>query len=198
MYKQGLSHKGLIWHKGEWKIFTKPFQENSSTVIGCLYDGLQGTLSYYKDGICLGIAFHNLHLVEHDLYPTIASTAAKTEFMLTYAQREFCNLQERCRFVIRQSLSDRKIDSLNGMVPQRLISFLKMQNDETIRPSTRERFEQQELEPSFKVTFIQRSRSQSQRHQISNINHSGDESNPIITISFSGGFQRDRIPMPDL
>ena len=60
-----------------------------------MYDGLEGTLTFYKDGVCLGIAFTGLNLVKENLYPTISSTAAKTEFYLAFVRREFCNLQER-------------------------------------------------------------------------------------------------------
>lgn len=96
----GLSHKGLVWHKGIWRQFTKPFRENEATTIGLLFDGIKGTLTYYKDGINLGVAFSDLHLVEDELYPIICSTAAKTEMSLGAARREFISLQDRCRTVI--------------------------------------------------------------------------------------------------
>jgi len=44
----GLSHKGLLWHNGRWSHYTQPFRENQATVIGLLYDGVEGTLTYYK------------------------------------------------------------------------------------------------------------------------------------------------------
>lgn len=96
----GLSHKGLVWHKGIWRQFTKPFRENEATSIGLLFDGIKGTLTYYRDGINLGVAFTDLHLVKDELYPIICSTAAKTEMSLGIARREFISLQDRCRTVI--------------------------------------------------------------------------------------------------
>lgn len=44
----GLSHKGVLWHRGRWSKYTQPFRENEATVIGLLYDGVAGTLTYYK------------------------------------------------------------------------------------------------------------------------------------------------------
>ena len=91
----GLSHKGLLWHNDEWKSFTKPFPENKATTLGLLFDGVAGTLSYFKDGVDLGVAFTGLNLVKDKLYPMISSTAAKTEMTLQNMQRDFFNLQDR-------------------------------------------------------------------------------------------------------
>lgn len=59
----GLSHKGIVWHAGTGVRFTKCFKENLATTIGLLFDGIDGTLTYYKDGVCLGIAFRELNTV---------------------------------------------------------------------------------------------------------------------------------------
>lgn len=91
----GLSHKGLLWHRGRWYHYMKPFRENVATTIGILFDGIAGTLTYYKDGICLGVAFRGLNEVKEPLYPIICSTAAKTEMTLSFMKRDFVNLQDR-------------------------------------------------------------------------------------------------------
>lgn len=44
-------------------VYTKGFRENHPTQIGVLYDGIEGTLTYYKDGKCLGVAFRGLDKV---------------------------------------------------------------------------------------------------------------------------------------
>lgn len=93
----GLSHKGLLWHGGTGLHFTKRFVENQATKIGLLFDGVNGTLTYYKDGKCLGVAFRGLNEIKEPLYPIITSTAAKTEMVVAEARREFVNLQDRCR-----------------------------------------------------------------------------------------------------
>ncbi|XP_054155906.1 SPRY domain-containing SOCS box protein 4-like [Oppia nitens] len=103
----GLSHKGLLWHNGRWQSYTRPFRENESTTVGLLYDSREGTLSYFKDRIFLGIAFTGLNLIDDDLYPIISSTAAKTEMTVSNMRREYYNLQDRCRDVILRSVQNR-------------------------------------------------------------------------------------------
>lgn len=96
----GLSHKGLLWHNGHWIQYTKPFQENTATTVGLLFDAKNGTLTYYHDGRCLGVAFTGLNYVKQKLYPVICSTAAKTEMTVANQRRDFISLQDRCREVI--------------------------------------------------------------------------------------------------
>lgn len=91
----GLSHKGLLWHNNQWVQFTKPFPENKPTTIGLLFDAGQGTLTYFKDGLCLGVAFKGLDTITQKLYPVVCSTAAKTEMTLANLRRDFFNLQDR-------------------------------------------------------------------------------------------------------
>lgn len=91
----GLSHKGRLWHNNKSIEYTKPFAENKPTTIGMLFDGENGTLTYYKDGDCLGVAFRDLHLVPHRLYPMVCSTAAKTEMTLANMRRDYLNLKDR-------------------------------------------------------------------------------------------------------
>jgi len=100
----GLSHKGLLWHNGQWVTFTKPFPENMATVIGLSLDTVQGTLTYYKDGVCLGVAFTGLNHIKRKLYPMVCSTAAKTEMTISNQRRDYYDLQDRCRNVILSNL----------------------------------------------------------------------------------------------
>lgn len=119
----GLSHKGLLWHDGKHTPYTKSFKENNSTTIGLYFDGIAGTLTYYKDGINLGIAFHGLADIEEPLYPIICSTAAKTEMALGVTKREFYSIQDRCRSVIIKHLSrEDQIDQLE--LPRTLKRFI--------------------------------------------------------------------------
>jgi SPRY domain-containing SOCS box protein 3 len=66
--------------------------------VGILFDGIAGTLSFFKDGCYLGVAFHGLEKVNEHLYPIVCSTAAKTEMTLSVMKRDFVSLQVR-RFV---------------------------------------------------------------------------------------------------
>lgn len=64
----GLSHKGVLWHGGVALMYTKRFKENTPTTIGILFNGIEGTLTYYKDGVCLGVAFSGLDKVSFSFY----------------------------------------------------------------------------------------------------------------------------------
>ncbi|XP_077991316.1 SPRY domain-containing SOCS box protein 3-like [Glandiceps talaboti] len=120
----GLSHKGLLWHRGESKNYTKPFTENEPTTIGILFDGLQGTLSYFKDGEALGVAFDGFKNAESDIFPIICSTAAKTEMGLKRTRRSYTSLQDRCRAVIIKHVTgENSLEQL--FLPNRLIEFIR-------------------------------------------------------------------------
>lgn len=119
----GLSHKGLLWHNGRYHQYTKSFKENISTTIGLYFDGISGTLTYYKDGVNLGVAFTGLADIEEPLYPIICSTAAKTEMALGVTKREFQSIQDRCRAVILRTLNhEDQIDQLE--LPRTLKRFI--------------------------------------------------------------------------
>ncbi|XP_023211194.1 SPRY domain-containing SOCS box protein 3-like isoform X1 [Centruroides sculpturatus] len=119
----GLSHKGLLWHNGEWRQYTKPFRENEATTVGILFDGRQGTLTYYKDGTCLGVAFTGLHLIQEELYPIVCSTAAKTEMSLGQMKREYTDLQDRCRSAVMSCLRNDN-DVIQLKLPNRIKAYL--------------------------------------------------------------------------
>ena len=119
----GLSHKGLLWHEGKSKTFTKSFQENEQTTIGLLFDWSQGTLSYFKDGVSLGVGFTGLNSVTEDLFPIISSTAAKTEMALGVTTRNFYNLQDRCRAKVVETIrNEEQSDQLP--LPNRLKEYI--------------------------------------------------------------------------
>ncbi|XP_013404968.1 SPRY domain-containing SOCS box protein 3 [Lingula anatina] len=120
----GLSHKGLLWHNGKWRQYTKPFRENEATTIGLLFDWKSGTLTYLKDGLNLGVAFTGINKVEEDLYPVICSTAAKTEMTLGVTRRAFVDLQDRCREVIVHQIQDEnEVDNLP--LPNKIKCYIK-------------------------------------------------------------------------
>lgn len=120
----GLSHKGLLWHGGTGLHFTKRFTENQATRIGLLFDGISGTLTYYKDGRCLGIAFRGLNEIQEPLYPIVTSTAAKTEMTLAEARRDFVNLQDRCRAeILKRVKTTEQINQLE--LPFQMTRYLK-------------------------------------------------------------------------
>ena len=119
----GLSHKGFLWHDGKSRSFTKPFHENEQTVIGLLFDWAYGTLTYYKDGVPLGIGFTGLNKVEEDLFPMVSSTAAKTEITLGRRSRNFFNLQDRCRSIIIDKITG-EMDTEQLPIPTRIKEYI--------------------------------------------------------------------------
>ena len=104
----GLSHNGIIWHAGMYKQYTDRFEENITTTIGLYFDGFAGTLTYYKDGVCLNIAFNNLNKVDELLYPMVCSTGARTEMVLGCLKRDFINLADRCRTIILRQFTHKE------------------------------------------------------------------------------------------
>jgi len=101
----GLSHKGLLWHAGESWQYTEKFPENVPTTVGLLFDGIKGTLRFYKDGQDLGMAFSGLD-IEEPLYPMIASTVARSEITLGSRRRMQWNLQDWCLTTLANSLPE--------------------------------------------------------------------------------------------
>lgn len=107
-YSWGLSHKGLLWHAGQHRPYTEAFKEFTPTTIGLYYDSILGTLSYFKDGVNLGVAFSGLQNVAEPLYPMVCSTAAKTEMALRTQRRDFQSLQDRCRASLLSCITHRR------------------------------------------------------------------------------------------
>ena len=67
-----LTHsQGFLWHGGKHRQYTKPFRENVATTVGIFFDGVAGTLTYFKDGVSLGVAFDRLNEVHEPLYPSV-------------------------------------------------------------------------------------------------------------------------------
>ncbi|ENN76180.1 hypothetical protein YQE_07148, partial [Dendroctonus ponderosae] len=119
----GLSHHGLIFHKGICARYCGRFHPEVPTIIGVLFDGKSGTLSYYKNWKPLGVAFRGLNSVKEPLYPIISSTAAKTRMVLLQRKREFFNLQDRCRASIVERLNFKE-DVNQLRIPSTLKAFL--------------------------------------------------------------------------
>lgn len=119
----GMSHKGLLWHGGKWRQYTRPFRENEPTTVGIKFDWYQGTLTFYKDGECLGVAFSGLNSVKEELYPIVCSTAAKTEMSLGLTLRGFDSLQDRCRAIVAQHCQNNELEMLP--LPQRIKGYIQ-------------------------------------------------------------------------
>lgn len=131
----GLSHKGLLWHGGVAFRYTKCFVENQATKIGLFFDSINGTLTYYKDGKCLGVAFRGLNKIRKPLYPFIMSTAAKTEMIVNEMRRDFLDLKDLCRSVILKRIKH-KSDITTLELPTVVAEYLADAFGDDERPLT--------------------------------------------------------------
>lgn len=106
----GLSYKGTVWHSGQSWQYCEPFYD--STVIGILLDMDEGTLTFYKNGKSLGIAFYEINKMATELFPTVSSTATLTEIELQRCSCRYQKLQDLCLMTVRKHVSASNIDSL--------------------------------------------------------------------------------------
>ncbi|XP_076008266.1 SPRY domain-containing SOCS box protein 3 [Genypterus blacodes] len=88
----GLSYKGLLHHRGEKVKFSSQFGQGS--IIGVHLDTWHGTLTFYKNRHCIGVAATRLR--NKKLYPMICSTAAKSSMKVIRACYTPTSLQYLC------------------------------------------------------------------------------------------------------
>ncbi|XP_033117756.1 SPRY domain-containing SOCS box protein 3-like [Anneissia japonica] len=121
----GISHKGTIWHDGKYKHYCEPFFDQQ-TRIGIQLNLYNGTLTFYKNGVSLGVAFTGLSGKDiEELYPLACSTSALTELELGVRSSRKLSLQEKCYSAILNSIgnSKHKVDMLP--LPPLLKNLLK-------------------------------------------------------------------------
>ena len=102
-------------------------------MIGVLFDGINDTVTFYRDGRCLGVAFRDVMKAKHTrddehhrlIYPMASSTSAQTEMLLCCQLRNYTSLQDRCRSVIAHSI-DYSVNSIEKLpLPQMLKQFIR-------------------------------------------------------------------------
>uniref|UniRef100_A0A2D4N9K5 B30.2/SPRY domain-containing protein n=2 Tax=Micrurus spixii TaxID=129469 RepID=A0A2D4N9K5_9SAUR len=74
----GLSYTGLLQHKGERSNFSTRFGQGS--IIGVHLDTWHGTLTFFKNRKCIGLAATKLQ--NKRVYPMVCSTAAKSSMKI--------------------------------------------------------------------------------------------------------------------
>ncbi|XP_055338164.1 SPRY domain-containing SOCS box protein 3-like [Paramacrobiotus metropolitanus] len=130
----GLCHKGFIHHQKQQRRYCDPFEENTPTVIGVLCNGMDGTVTFYKDGHSLGVAFQGVNECKKELYPMASSTAAKTVMHVRNMRRCFGGLQDRCRDVILRSVNE-PADVMRLPLPYHLRAFVFQHAWKTVNKS---------------------------------------------------------------
>ena len=111
----GLSSKGYLYPKHHARVqgtYSQVFPRQ--TVIGLLLDRREGTLSYYQDGVPLGVAFTIPNYLDYELFPAVWNINTRTYLKIGRRLMSLNNLQERCRATIVEELSEKTdIDLLN-------------------------------------------------------------------------------------
>ncbi|XP_060950810.1 SPRY domain-containing SOCS box protein 3-like isoform X3 [Limanda limanda] len=96
----GLSYTGLLQHKGDKVDFSSQFGQGS--IIGVHLDTWHGTLTFYKNRHCIGVATRRLP--NNKFYPMVCSTAAKSSMKLIRACHTPTSLQYLCCARLHQML----------------------------------------------------------------------------------------------
>ncbi|XP_041829332.1 SPRY domain-containing SOCS box protein 3-like isoform X1 [Melanotaenia boesemani] len=96
----GLSYTGLLQHRGDKVKFSSRFGEGS--IIGVHLDTWHGTLTFYKNRHCIGVAATRLQ--NKKFYPMVCSTAAKSSMKVIRSCYTPTSLQYLCCARLRQML----------------------------------------------------------------------------------------------
>ncbi len=121
----GLTHDGQAWHSGRPKNFCQAWSKdmnNQTITIGCLFNGFTGQLSYYKNGVLLGVAFESIDMSE-SLYPMVSSTVAQSGFRLELACETFPSLKDMCRSSV---VNCQRFNLEKEVLPRSVLEFLKV------------------------------------------------------------------------
>ncbi|CAO2642232.1 SPRY domain-containing SOCS box protein 3 [Lemmus lemmus] len=106
----GLSYTGLLHHKGDKMTFSSRFGQGS--IIGVHLDTWHGTLTFFKNRKCIGVAATRLQ--NRRFYPMVCSTAAKSSMKVIRSCASSTSLQYLCCYRLRQ-LRPNSGDTLEGL-----------------------------------------------------------------------------------
>nr|XP_012598963.1 SPRY domain-containing SOCS box protein 3 isoform X2 [Microcebus murinus] len=106
----GLSYTGLLHHKGDKTSFSSRFGQGS--IIGVHLDTWHGTLTFFKNRKCIGVAATKLQ--NKKFYPMVCSTAAKSSMKVIRSCASVTSLQYLCCYRLRQLRPDSG-DTLEGL-----------------------------------------------------------------------------------
>ncbi|XP_038618774.1 SPRY domain-containing SOCS box protein 3 [Tachyglossus aculeatus] len=99
----GLSYTGLLHHQGDKRTFSSRFGQGS--IIGVHLDTWHGTLTFFKNRKCIGVAATRLQ--KKKFYPMVCSTAAKSSMKVIRSCASLTSLQYLCCQRLRQLLPAR-------------------------------------------------------------------------------------------
>uniref|UniRef100_A0A8C5K0S7 SPRY domain-containing SOCS box protein 3 n=1 Tax=Jaculus jaculus TaxID=51337 RepID=A0A8C5K0S7_JACJA len=102
--------QGLLHHKGDKTSFSSRFGQGS--IIGVHLDTWHGTLTFFKNRTCIGVAATRLR--NRRFYPMVCSTAAKSSMKVIRSCASSTSLQYLCCYRLRQLRPDSG-DTLEGL-----------------------------------------------------------------------------------
>ena len=103
----GLSNHGLFWHNNQANVHCRPLgseEPSGNVVIGLLYDGFTGHLSFLVNGTRTGPPARVGRQQFEPLYPMLSSTASNSHFKMGPVHESMPTLQDLCRDTIATSL----------------------------------------------------------------------------------------------
>ena len=114
---------GTTYHNRNTYPYTGAYlKDHETAIIGVLLDREHGTMSYYKNGEPLGVAFIEMNCKNKVLYPLMMS-ARHAEMTLGKRLRSFPTLKGRCRATIVKELSGKtEVDRL--AIPTQMKRYL--------------------------------------------------------------------------
>lgn len=101
---------GLLHHKGDKTSFSSRFGQGS--IIGVHLDAWHGTLTFFKNRKCIGVAATKLR--NRKFFPMVCSTAARSSMKVIRSCASATSLQYLCCFRLRQ-LRPHSGDTLEGL-----------------------------------------------------------------------------------
>ncbi|KAM4820337.1 SPRY domain-containing SOCS box protein 3 isoform 3-T3 [Thomomys bottae] len=101
---------GMLHHKGDKTSFSSRFGQGS--IIGVHLDTWHGTLTFFKNRKCIGVAATQLQ--NKRFYPMVCSTAAKSSMKVIRSCASATSLQYLCCYRLRQLRPDSG-DTLEGL-----------------------------------------------------------------------------------
>ena len=117
------SHGTALTHNRTWPCMIK-LHPHQIERLGMLYNSAHQTLTYFRNGMPIGLQFHDIDCEADQYYPMVSATVPGTTVKLTCTWRNTQTLQEMCRARILSALpASKAISQLD--LPSALQRYLR-------------------------------------------------------------------------